>query len=167
MSFTFAPGLKKFIKDNNISIIKRDNKIEYLILYKVVTKSFSPWWLHHARNKHSGIYRPGTSVTCKEWDSHRYNTCGKGLHIGTLDFCTEFAGMNRPYIVEVLVRPEDVVCVPIDSNGKIRCNRLLVTRLLGEYYNGSLWRKKLSNGKWSELVNTKTLRYGLDDIVYI
>lgn len=31
-------------------------------------------------------------------------------------------------LIEVLVRPEDVVCVPLVHEGKIRCKRLVVVK---------------------------------------
>jgi hypothetical protein len=80
-----------------------------------------------------GVYRPGAEVKCTHYNTDRAKACGEGLHVGTLKCAMRFqSGSER--IVECLVMPEDVVCVPdiavlSHANGlcqKVRCKRLLV-----------------------------------------
>jgi hypothetical protein len=77
-----------------------------------------------------GAYKPGTMVSCREWSTNRGESCGCGLHIGSLEFAKRFGIEYRlPCIVKVFVRVEDIVCVPAYSfmpPGKVRCKKLLV-----------------------------------------
>jgi hypothetical protein len=140
--------LLSFVKKYNIEQLPTGE----LVFYKVVTRDFGSWWVANQRefkrrNKcpqdkcmksDRGAYRPGTEVKCKQYSVDKNNPCGKGLHIGTLA-CAKilFNTLWDPmpdYIIKVLVKPKDIVCIPIkslqlytsDGEQKLRCCRLLV-----------------------------------------
>jgi len=130
-----VPGLADFVCANGIGI--RSGK---LVLYKAVSKEWGSLWVRNITDNgvgRSNVYCLGTLVSCRRWNSDRDKGCGQGLHVGTWDCAVYFArngflGDFDRRVVEVLVDPEDVVCVPYQSkfrsrhNKKIRCRRLLV-----------------------------------------
>jgi hypothetical protein len=123
-------GLKEFIVKNNIEI-RKIGRLKFLVLYKAVRQDFGSWWWYIMKvpKDDTDAYRPGTTVKCREWSIDRNDDCGPGLHIGTWEYAYWFGIEMR--IVEVLVRPKDVVCVPkpiTKPTNKIRCNCLRVTR---------------------------------------
>jgi hypothetical protein len=127
---TMIDGLQHFITTYKIKtrIINGKN---YLVLYKRVRKNFGSLW--HARSigiHDVGAYRPGTIVKCTSWNVNRSEDCGKGLHVASFGFAllyNQFVPM-----IEVLVKPEDVVCVP-HYCGKIRCKQLRVARVVNAH----------------------------------
>lgn len=124
-------GLATFIKQNSIET-RNINGHKHLVLYKAVRMDFGSWWLrfngHDAGGKDKGAYAPGMTVKCRKWSSDRNYDCGRGLHVATYFRACHFARYERMRIIEVLVKPSDVVCVPYFTNGKIRCKRLKVVR---------------------------------------
>jgi hypothetical protein len=130
-----------------------------LILYKAVCYNYAPWvaarpdhsaWDYEVNSdaqekalekalmrKYAGVYLPGTVVTCKDYDTDRDVLCGPGLHVGTLACAMRFYD-DMGVIVECLVMPRDVICVPYSATNswsprlsqkeKIRCKRLQVLR---------------------------------------
>jgi hypothetical protein len=137
-------GLEKYIKEYNIEMVKCRGE-EYLVFYKAVTLDFGSWW-----ETYKGIYRkdppygPGTLVMCKECDKRREEPCGKGLHItnrnnaiifGRTTLDTGF-GYDSFHLIKVLVKSEDIVCVPYEafcawySFGAIRCKKLFVAEVV-------------------------------------
>jgi hypothetical protein len=126
-------GLQTFVKDFSIKT-KRVGGHKYFVFYKKVTKDFNSCWIaQHCYGaslfNSVGAYKPGTIVTCRKWDTDRIHSCSIGLHIGTLYFAESFSFLDNP-IIEVLVRPQDIICVPFQESGKIRCKRLRVARIL-------------------------------------
>jgi hypothetical protein len=130
MAKQLAPRLEKFVQRHNIKHIQRDGK-EYLVLYKAVREDYGSWF---KRASSAGAYKPGNLVVCRDVSNNRNNDCGRGLHAATLDFAAKFATCDVPFVVEVLVKPQDIVCVPHGNmwgpTKKIRCKRLLVNRLI-------------------------------------
>lgn len=130
-------GLGEFIERYGIE--KRDGK---LVLYKAVAHDY--WnFVSHDRTKR---YLLGTVVTETFYNTDRRESCSYGLHVGTYKCAQEFAAgdvwrRDSPRIVECLVSPKDVVCVPqaaltVSSivgrihpeDQKIRCKRLTVIK---------------------------------------
>jgi len=136
-------GLEEFIDRHDIKT--QDGK---LVLYKAVSKEYGSLWIryyHNGTHGHCGAYKPGTLVTesARDLNTNRNESCGTGLHVGTFACAESFAAhpeilcdhyaLRR--IVQVLVDPDDVVCVPFEAlldldlpsaHHKIRCRRLLV-----------------------------------------
>jgi hypothetical protein len=131
-------GLKEFI--NFFNIKWRDGK---LVLYKAVSKEWGSLWVRmmmrnqgfcsYTTRGGSNVYLIGMEVRVREWDPDRYIKCGLGLHVGTKMCAEHFLSNSLGYydtgrrLIEVLVDPKDVVCVPLSGN-KIRCKRLVVVR---------------------------------------
>lgn len=139
-------GLKEFIAENDIEI-RRIGRLKFLVLYKAVRDDYGSWWHHIMKLRNdTNAYRPGTTVRCREWSIDRDDDCGPGLHVGTWEHARWFASwsdkdwstiggkavyLSKMRIIEVLVHPKDVVCVPkpvAKHIGKIRCNCLRVVR---------------------------------------
>lgn len=141
--------VKQFIKLYNIKL----DKWGRLILYKAVTSDFNPWSSSHdaifrwekemvqALGKKKP-YKPGTLVRCSRYDTNIKVSCSSGLHAGTFScataFCTSYLSKGTAQIIEVRVRPEDVVCVPQQAlhqwvpseSQKIRCRALYVEKVV-------------------------------------
>ena len=124
---TMVEGLRDFITTYKIKTRVVDKK-SYLVLYKCVRKNFGSLWHIGDKNVHDvDAYRPGTIVKCTSWNVNRDEDCGSGLHVATLGFAllyNQFVPM-----IEVLVKPKDVVCVP-KYCAKIRCKQLRVARVV-------------------------------------
>ena len=122
-------GLKTFIRDHEIETRIINGKL-HLIMYKAVRKDYGSWWNKDLYKKIDvGAYKPKTEVVCQRLNKDRNEDCGEGLHVGTKQFAFDFwtRYFILSHIVEVLVDAEDVV-VPKDTDGKIRCKRLVVLR---------------------------------------
>lgn len=122
--------LARFIKRYKIKM-----KNGMLVLYKAVRKDFGSWWCTNIVGKKaaSGIYTPGTEVKCRRCNRNPLEPCGQGLHVSTKKFAYRFQKSAAPTIIQVLVAPEDVACVPISGwpyrpTEKIRVRRLYVDR---------------------------------------
>ena len=124
--------LAKFIKRFRIK-----TKNGMLVLYKAVRKDLGSWWTteNSGPKAAGGIYTPGTEVKCRRCDRNPRETCGRGLHVSTESFARQFQKTAAPTIIQVLVDPKDVVCVPIPywakkSVRKIRVRRLYVDKIV-------------------------------------
>jgi hypothetical protein len=141
-------GLQEFISQHNIQMRKGK-----LVLYKAVSKEWGSLWVRSSARTHqeklsetpgsSKVYRLGMEVNTRRVNSYRSEECGEGLHVGTLACAKEFldcgalldfTDKNRR-LIEVLVDPEDVACVPhraltspMCEFHKIRCRRLVVVK---------------------------------------
>lgn len=81
------------------------------------------------KDRHSGTFdnSPGNVVSIRrnKVDDDRNRTCSYGLHVGTFDYASTFAGGGP--VVLVKVNPKDVVSVPLDCGaGKCRTCEYLV-----------------------------------------
>jgi len=131
--------LKKFIEKYHIET-RIVNGNECLVMYKAVRWDFGSWYYRDRPEYDMGAYKPGTVVKCNKYDRSTHMDCGEGLHVGSLRFANSFRRafcdpVNRMRIVEVLVYPRDVVCVPSASlimrnEGKVRCKKLIVLRTI-------------------------------------
>ncbi len=145
--------LKEFV--NMYHIRMRKGK---LVLYKAVTKEYGSLYLVDINDGNlvhgcANVYLPGTEVKVEPNDvnTNPVVLCGKGLHVGTWRCAklfasqTSFSSLSKgPRIMEVLVDPKDVICVPNqsiekdtiggitifpkESAQKIRCKRLIVVK---------------------------------------
>jgi hypothetical protein len=126
-------GLNDFVTDNNIEIRVVRGRT-YLVLYKAVRLNFLPWYnifddsTLTKRMYRLQPYKPGTVVKCRKYSTNRFDDCGPGLHVATWSWACVFRKRHNLRLVQVLVRPKDVVCVPNGVEGKIRCKKLWVTR---------------------------------------
>jgi hypothetical protein len=155
MNHLIGQRLREFVKAYDI-----EERHGGLILYKTVTEKYAPWitdignhcplalvykYGNGSRNDACkalrGVYAPGSLVSCEEVDLNPNISCGQGLHVGTLR-CAHAFHSHTNRIVECLVMPRDVVCIPwcaligsSPSHQKIRCKRLQVLRdvILGPY----------------------------------
>lgn len=72
---------------------------------------------------HGGTIKIGTPVSMSraECDADSYQTCSKGLHVGSMAYVGHEFGSGTSPIIEVLVNPRNVVSVPVDyKNTKMR-----------------------------------------------
>jgi hypothetical protein len=124
--------LNMFIKHYNI-----EEKYGGLILYKAVCKDGQAWYI----KTETAPYQPGTEVACNDYDIDPNQCCGSGLHVCPLadakDFRTWTLDVAGMHIIECLVMPEDIICVPYEAAKarpleiiKVRCKKLLVLRVL-------------------------------------
>lgn len=71
------------------------------------------------------VYRVGESVAVEGACTDETQSCAAGINIATLDWCMkEWREGLRILIVEF--SREDIAAIPIGSNGKFRCHRVLV-----------------------------------------
>ena len=72
-------------------------------------------------DKYSGtiLNKIGSTITFQrnKVDDNRDNTCSYGLHVGTYDYASEYAGYDG-IVVLVKVNPKDAVSVPTDHNAQ-------------------------------------------------
>ena len=133
-------GLEKFIKDYEIQ-----KEGEYLVFYKTVSKEYGSLWMRRRLGMETwrgatirergvkNVYIVNRTVQTNDYSVNRRNRCGKGVHICTLEEakeykkCIYFNCYDRGRkIMKVLVKPEDIVCVPFHNNGKIRAKKIYV-----------------------------------------
>jgi len=124
-------GLEEFIKENKIR--RRGGK---LVLYKAVSKEWGSLYvrMNKIRNGRSNSYCVGTCVKTRRYSNSRSKGCGRGLHVATYSMALDYIEAMVFFdpkdcgrrLIEVLVEPDDVVCVPYVGN-KIRCRRLVVS----------------------------------------
>jgi hypothetical protein len=120
----WTPGLHAFVKKHSV----RMDKWGRLVLYKRTMRCGTPWFIKDSYRPRR-VYKVGAEVRCRRCNASRYRDCGPGLHVAT----REWARNRRcfgPRLIEVRVYPEDVVCVPYETRGKIRCKRLYVQRVV-------------------------------------
>ena len=127
MAKNWIPGLRNFVKRHKI---KRD-KWGRLLLFKAVRDDRNSIWITSSINfspssSYPAPYTDGAEVSCLQYNTNRYQDCGKGLHVATFAFAKSFVYFCHQHVVLVAVEPEDVVCVPLYGGGKIRCKKLYV-----------------------------------------
>jgi len=100
-----------------------------ILTYKAVNKDY--------KDMYSGTFDNSVGSTCqvdrKTVNGNRNDGCGKGLHVGAIDYAKEYGGINLDnnddgggdsgnHLVICKVNPRDVVSVPMDSLcQKLRC----------------------------------------------
>lgn len=108
--------LYRFLEHNHITITSDG----YILAYKGVTRDL--------RDRHSGKIKyklnKWVSMPRKEVVCDPNEPCGPGLHVGTYDYASGWAGVDGKVLL-VLVDPKDVVSVPKDlDSSKCRTCRL-------------------------------------------
>jgi hypothetical protein len=139
--------LQKFVDEHSI-----ERRHGGLVFYKAVTKDYGPWCTAHlssvpdelakkhgsgeaARRNCKGAYEVGMVVKCDDYDTDVEESCAAGLHVGT-NACARSFHNPTDRIIECLVMPEDIVCVPntaLDIHSwteghKVRCKKLQVLK---------------------------------------
>ena len=114
-SFNARKMLFAFLEHNGHSFTQDGD----FIAYRGVTEDF--------KDKHSGKFDNSPGQICEMdrnlVDDNPNNTCSAGLHVACFDYAKGFGEK----LVEVLVNPMDVVCVPVDYDGtKMRVCRFEV-----------------------------------------
>jgi hypothetical protein len=96
-----------------------------VILYKVTNSSYQGlFWPDKA-------YLPGTTHEVDEWNDNPEYDCGNGLNVCTMKMAYElYRSHMDSRILEVVVEPEDIVCIPHAGTGKIRVKKFRVVREL-------------------------------------
>lgn len=118
----------EFLKHNDIEIDDEGS----IVCYKKVTTYGNG--LKDSRTKTI----PNDLGTVVQMPRHLVNddknqTCSYGLHVGSISYVKDFSGDT---IIKVLVRPSDIVSVPVDYNGqKMRCSEYFVSEILDEDLN--------------------------------
>lgn len=102
------------------------------------------------KDKHTGTFdnKPGSvcEMDRNRVDDNPNNTCSAGLHVACFDYAKGFGEK----LVEVLVNPADVVCVPVDYNGtKMRVCRFEVVAECQEM-NTELVKKLVKDESYSD-----------------
>lgn len=116
-SFNSRKMLFKFLEHNGHPITTDG----CFIAYRSVTSDFKD---HHTKKMDNSVGRI-VEVSRDEVDDNPNNTCSHGLHVATWSYASDF-GSDR-VMVEVKIRPQDVVAVPTDYNGtKMRVSRFEV-----------------------------------------
>jgi len=89
-----------------------------LLLYKVVRMNFKDIWTN------SIVYRPGTTITCPDWDPDPERQDGGGLYLsGTPEDARRQYFSGR--LLLCAVKPEDLVVHP-DTITEVRCRQVRV-----------------------------------------
>lgn len=116
-SFNSRKMLFKFLEHNGHPITPDG----CFIAYRSVRSDFKD---HHTGTMDNSVGKI-VEMSRDEVDDNPNNTCSSGLHVATWDYASTF-GSDR-VMVEVKVRPQDVVAVPVDYNGtKMRTSRFEV-----------------------------------------
>ena len=100
----------------------------HFLAYKAVKADFTDCYTGTISN------RPGTIVEMErnKISDDPHQTCHYGLHVGALQYASNFGGINSRVVI-VKVNPRDVVSVPVDSSSqKMRVCRYEVIGLHGE-----------------------------------
>ena len=65
------------------------------------------------------VYKVGKRVEVDKWDEDENNSCGAGINLAALTWC--IGGWQEGYRILICeFTAEDIVCVPIGSDGKFR-----------------------------------------------
>jgi hypothetical protein len=118
--------------DKNLDTLKKLPKTTIIQAYKIVRKNGAPPVYSDERPKLR--YRVGKTVIENNFDTNRYEDCGAGLNVATMQWCTDICYPNACYkhegdrIITVRFSPASIVCVPHDSKGKFRVKRLKVVK---------------------------------------
>lgn len=116
------------------------------LAYKAVREDFT--------DKHTGTFDNSVGSTVKERrnkvDTNRAKGCSSGLHAGTYEYASGFAGSSDKVVI-VKINPMNVVSIPTDcSCQKLRCC---------EYYV----LKEMEDKMDYHLANNEGLQYGLEE----
>ena len=120
-----AEGLNKYITTPMYLLLAQPNPIR---AYKIVN------------SKYGGIYKSGLkyevgkTISVDQWNDNEGEPCGAGINLASLDWCLrEYRKGHKVLLCEF--NREDIVCIPIGSDGKFRVKSCRVVKELdvGEY----------------------------------
>ncbi len=113
-----AKGINKYLTTPLYLFYDQENPIR---AYKLVD------------NENEGIYSGGLKyeigkeVSVKNYDTNETNSCGQGINLATLEWCLrEYQKGYKILICEF--NKEDIVAIPVGSDGKFRVKRCKVER---------------------------------------
>ena len=76
-------------------------------------------------------YEVGGCVEEINCNTSELEDCGAGLNVATLEWCIKNNNQGDSAVyVEVEFKPEDIVSIPFQSDGKFRVRKLKVVRIL-------------------------------------
>jgi len=146
--------LYAFLDANHMPLVESNGQVGFLA-YKAVRQSEVDgqlWDIYtYDRTRGQGTYSNNPGATPKmdrsQVDSDRNRTCSRGLHVAAFDYAQNHYGAwhggntGGVVLVEVLVRPQDVVAVPPDYNQqKMRVSQYTVLRVCeGIEYKGLVY----------------------------
>ncbi len=115
-----ANGINKYLTTPMYMLLDQSNPVR---AYKVVN------------SKHTGIYNPGLiyeigkQVAVGQWNDNETESCGSGINLASLDWClSEWRESYKILLCEF--KKEDIVCIPIGSDGKFRVKACTPTKEL-------------------------------------
>jgi len=108
-----------------IDEFKVNHKAGKLTLYKYLQlNNLSPY-----RN---ALYEVGKtySMPRSDCDENIYNECGAGFNVATWEWCIKELGTRGPdhKLIEVSVSFQDIIAIPITTDGKIRVRKMKMVR---------------------------------------
>lgn len=111
------------------------------LAYKAVREDFKDIWSGQIDNSVGNT----VSIPRKKVDSNREKHCSSGLHVGAIDYASQYGGINPNMdndegggnkLVICKVNPMDVVSVPSDSKfQKLRCCQYEVVSLFNDVFD--------------------------------
>lgn len=76
------------------------------------------------------VYKVGKYVEENNYNASELEDCGAGLNVATLEWCIKNNDKKDAVYIEVEFKPEDIVSIPLQSDGKFRVKKLKVVRKL-------------------------------------
>ena len=76
------------------------------------------------------VYKVGKYVGENNYNASELEDCGAGLNVATLEWCIKNNDKKDAVYIEVEFKPEDIVSIPFQSDGKFRVKKLKVVRKL-------------------------------------
>ena len=113
-----ANGFNKYLVQPLLMLLDQPGKLRF---YKCVTERLtSPTQTHMPLT-----YDIGTKLSVDDADCDEYVLCGAGINVATLDWIMrEYPlGGARYRIVIIECKADDIACVPVATDGKIRLHR--------------------------------------------
>ena len=115
-----AEGLNKYITTPMYLLLAQPNPIR---AYKIVN------------SKYGGIYKSGLkyevgkTISVDQWNDNEGEPCGAGINLASLDWCLrEYRKGHKVLLCEF--NREDIVCIPVGSDGKFRVKSCKVVKEL-------------------------------------
>jgi len=128
---------RKLIKWNEDVVANADKVIT---AYKLVDHK-NQNFIH--RSKRKVTYVVGKKVVNRKADTFINHSCAAGINVATLAWCRRLHGANynyswhnrilKPKIISVQFRLKDIAAIPINSGGKFRLFRCIVTAVAHTY----------------------------------
>ncbi|MFH1615792.1 MAG: pentapeptide repeat-containing protein [Planctomycetota bacterium] len=78
-------------------------------------------------SQNTGIYNPGLvyeigkTITVNAWDENENQSCGAGINLASLDWCLKEWKVGYKILL-CEFNKENIICIPVGSDGKFRVN---------------------------------------------